>query len=160
MDQMKGYQYNVIENTLTVTAWFQKRAGQVGTPEYKTVVQIRQDHPNVKVIRKKGSASACINAIRFADMEYYISLFPEERQDDLKKRLERTKALSKTHASPYKYVLDWFLDYFPCFNADPVFDEDGNAVNLKTKDDIDMDSQEDEMTKSLTHVKENECAAS
>ena len=136
-----GYVFDVTCNTLTMTSAFARKASQAGTPEYKTVVQIQQDHPNVRIIRKTGSASTRINTVKFADMEYYIGLFPKERQAELKKRFEKTKALSITHASPYKYVLDWFLDYFHFFNADPMFDKDGNVVNFKTKDDLIMDGR-------------------
>ena len=50
-------------------------------------------------------------------------------------RYTHVRALSKTHASPYKYVLDWFNDYFPHYNDDMIaFDKDNQPI-LKTKDD-------------------------
>ena len=68
-------------------------------------------------------------------MEHYIAQIPQNRQKNLMNRYTHVRALSKTHASPYKYVLDWFNDYFPHYNDDMIaFDKDNQPI-LKTKDD-------------------------
>ena len=87
-------------------------------------------------------------------MEHFIKQFPQERQKSLLERYNKVKALSKTHRSPYKFVLDWFLDYFPLYNTDAAFDENGNLTILKTKDDLDQEDLQDEMVTTLEAIKE------
>ena len=87
-------------------------------------------------------------------MEHFIKQFPQERQKSLLERYNKVKALSKTHRSPYKYVLDWFLDYFPLYNSEAAFDEKGNLTILKTKFDIEDNDLQNEMDVTLEAVKE------
>ena len=75
-------------------------------------------------------------------------------QASLMERYKKVKALSKTHRSPYKFVLDWFLDYFPLYNNDAAFDENGNLTILKTKFDVEENDLQAEMDATLEAVKE------
>ena len=70
-------------------------------------------------------------------------------------RYHHVRALSKTHASPYKYVLDWFNDYFPHYNDDMIaFDKDNQPI-LKTKGDKEMKKMEKEIEKGVQQLKNN-----
>ena len=150
-----GYNYDIISNTLTITAVFAKKASQIGTQEYSTMMILRRDNPGL-IVKKAECANRTpvANAVKFADMEYYISLFPLEKRDTLMKMYKTMRVLSKTHASPYQFVRDWFLDYFPYFNADPTFDENGNQTNLLTKTDMELKAQEEEFSAMVDKVKD------
>ena len=130
--------YDFLTNTLYVTKNYLDKAGIFGSPEYKEIKKYRDDNANMKI----------------EIMEHFIKQFPQERQKSLLERYNKVKALSKTHRSPYKFVLDWFLDYFPLYNSDAAFDENGNLTILKTKFDIEENDLQSEMDATPEAVKE------
>ena len=140
--------YDFLTNTLYVTKSYLDKAGIFGSPEYKEIKKYRDDNANMKIEIVKRNPSKIDNrptTVKYADMEHFIKQFPQERQKSLLERYNKVKALSKTHRSPYKYVLDWFLDYFPLYNNDVAFDEDGNVTILKTKDDVEQGNLQKEL---------------
>ena len=151
---MIGCNYDFVNNTLNMTASFAKKAGILGTPEYNQVKQYRLDNPGMKInVEKRTSKAKKVDLVTFKDMENYMNLFPEEKKAILLKQYKRVKACSKTHSSPYKFVLDWFEDYFPLYHEMPEFDENGEQMNLKTKMDLENEKLQEEMDKQLEAVK-------
>lgn len=140
--------YDFLTNTLYVSKAYLDAAGVFGSPEYKEIKKYRDDNAGMKIEVVTRTASKSENrpvAVKYADMEHFIRQFPQKRQKGLLERYEKVKALSKTHRSPYKFVLDWFLDYFPLYNNDVSFDEDGNVTILKTKDDVEPENLQKEL---------------
>ena len=140
--------YDFLTKTLYVSKAYLDAAGVFGSPEYKEIKKYRDDNANMKIEVVKRTASKSENrpvTVKYADMEYFIRQFPQERQDGLMERYKKVKALSKTHRSPYKFVLDWFLDYFPLYNEDAAFDENGNVTILKTKDEVGQERLQKEL---------------
>ena len=82
-------------------------------------------------VEKRTSKAKKVDLVTFKDMENYMNLFPEEKKAILLKQYKRVKACSKTHSSPYKFVLDWFEDYFPLYHETPEFDENGDLTDWK-----------------------------
>ena len=149
--------YDFLTNTLYVTKSYLDKAGIFGSPEYKEIKKYRDDNANMEIKVVKRAAAKSDNrpvTVKYAEMENFIRKFPQERQKSLMERYNKVKALSKTHRSPYKFVLDWFLDYFPLYNSDAAFDADGNLTILKTKDDLDQEDLQDEMVTTLEAIKE------
>ena len=144
--------YDFLTNTLYVTKNFLDKAGIFGSPEYKEIKKYRDDNAGMKIEVVKRTASKSDNrpvTVKYADMEHFIRQFPQKRQKGLLERYEKVKALSKTHRSPYKFVLDWFLDYFPLYNNDAAFDENGNVTILKTKDEVERENLQKELEDSV-----------
>ena len=151
---MNGYNFDFANNVLNMTAAFAKKAGVLGTPEYETVKKFRADNPGMKInVEKRTNKVKKEALVTFKDMENYMNLFPEEKKAILLKQYKRVKACSKTHSSPYKFVLNWFEDYFPCYHDMPEFDENGEQTNLKTKVDLENEKLQEEMDKQLEAVK-------
>lgn len=151
--------YDFLTNTLYVSKAYLDAAGVFGSPEYKEIKKYRDDNANMKIEVVKRAAAKSDNrpvTVKYADMEHFIRQFPQEHQKGLLERYEKVKALSKTHRSPYKFVLDWFLDYFPLYNNDAAFDENGNVTILKTKDDLKQEKLEAEMKAALCEIKHPE----
>ncbi len=149
--------YDFLTNTLYVTKSYLDKAGIFGSPEYKEIKKYRDDNANMKIEIIKRNPSKTDNrptAVKYADMEHFIKQFPQEQQKSLLERYNKVKALSKTHRSPYKFVLDWFIDYFPLYNSDAAFDENGNLTILKTKFDIEENDLQAEMDAALEAAKE------
>ena len=151
---MNGYNFDFANNVLNMTAAFAKKAGVLGTQEYETVKKLRADNPGMKInIEKRTNKVKKEALVTFKDMENYMNLFPEEKKAILLKQYKRVKACSKTHSSPYKFVLDWFEDYFPLYHEMPEFDENGEQTNLKTKVDLEKEKLEEELDTQLEAVK-------
>lgn len=137
--KIAGYSYDALTNTLTMTASFAKKASQLNTPEYKTLLQLRLDNPGMKI--EKATPKASSNrpvSIPFAKMEEYIA-----QCRDSQKRLNafnKVKALSKIQASPYAYVRTWFLDNYANYSEQPEFDADGFVV-VKTKSEVEAEKK-------------------
>jgi len=161
MTKTSAIRYDFLTNTLYVTKRYLDKAGIFGSPEYKEIKKYRDDNANMKIEVVKRAAAKSDNrpvTAKYADMEHFIKQFPKEQRESLMERYNKVKALSKTHRSPYKFVLDWFLDYFPLYNSDAAFDENGNLTSLKTKDDLEQEKLEAEMKAALTKVKNPEIA--
>lgn len=157
MTKTSAIRYDFLTNTLYVTKSYLDKAGIFGSPEYKEIKKYRDDNPNMKIEVVKRAAAKSDNrpvTAKYADMEHFISQFPKEQRESLMERYNKVKALSKTHRSPYKFVLDWFLDYFPLYNSDAAFDENGNLTILKTKFDVEENDLQAEMDATLEAVKE------
>ena len=137
--KIAGYSYDALTNTLTMTASFAKKASQLNTPEYKTLLQLRLDNPGMKI--EKATPKASSNrpvSIPFAKMEDFIA-----QCRDSQKRLNafnKVKALSKIQASPYAYVRTWFLDNYANYSEQPEFDADGFVV-VKTKSEVEAEAK-------------------
>ena len=157
MTKTSAIRYDFLTNTLYVTKSYLDKASIFGSPEYKEIKKYRDDNPNMKIEVVKRAAAKSDNrpvTAKYADMEHFISQFPKEQRESLMERYNKVKALSKTHRSPYKFVLDWFLDYFPLYNSDAAFDENGNLTILKTKFDVEENDLQAEMDATLEAVKE------
>ena len=149
--------FDFLTNTLHVTKAYLDKAGVYGSPEYKEIKKYRDDNPGMEIKVVKRAAAKSDNrpvTAKYADMEHFIKQFPEGQRESLMERYKKVKALSKTHRSPYKFVLDWFIDYFPLYNSDAAFDENGNLTSLKTKDDLEQEKLQEEMKKSIEEIKE------
>ena len=106
-----AYVFDVVNNTLTVSAAFLKKASQLNTPEYMIVKQLRADNPGMTIVKaeKRSCENRPVN-ITFKKMEEFIGLCADS--EERKKAFAKVKALSKIQASPYKYVKTWFLNLY------------------------------------------------
>lgn len=97
-----------------VTKAFEKQARIFGTPEYREWRAYRQDFPNAqmvpKTIKKAKNKKNDAKNRTYEKMAEYISL--QENADELMKEFEAQKKLSIVQKSPYRFVLNWFLDTF------------------------------------------------
>ena len=128
--KMKGYKIDFTTNTLTMNYKFHAASQEYGTDENKLVKDILTDFPNLTVNVKAGREVKATNRnkrLTYANMEKHISAY--DNANDLLNVFETVKALSKTAASPYKYVLDWFVAQFPDYDKAPVF-KDGKLTVL------------------------------
>ena len=124
----EGYKILFNENTVIMNYKFAAAAAKYGTPENKLMKNIREDFPGMAevVISGREQTSAKSNSrLTYENMETHIKVY--ENADELMDVFESVKALSKTCASPYKYVRDWFEAQFPNYKKAPVF-QDGKLT--------------------------------
>ena len=125
----KGYKINFATNTLVMNYKFYAASQEYGTDENNLVKAILADFPTLTVVVKAGRDVKTANKnkrLTYANMEKHISAY--ENSAELLDVFETVKALSKTAASPYKYVTDWFVVQFPDYKKAPVFKEEKLSV--------------------------------
>lgn len=125
-----GYKIVFAANTVVMNYKFAAAAGQVGTEEYNIMKQIREDFPGMAEITVSGREQKSPrknSRLTYANMEQHIKAY--DNSDDLMEVFKTVKTLSKTAASPYKYVADWFVAQFPDYKKTPVFKE-GKLITL------------------------------
>ena len=146
-----GYAYDAIENVLTCSESFLKKASRLNSPEYNVLKQFRTEIPGLKIEKgEKKSGNRPLN-ITFAKMEEYI-----KNCRDGETRLEafkKVKSLSKIQSSPYQYVRTWFLDNYANYSEQPTFDADGFVV-VKTKSEMEAEKKAQEEAETAQTVAE------
>ena len=102
-----------------VTKAFEKQARIFGTPEYREWRAFLAENPGTemvtKTIKKKKDKKNDAKNRTYKKMAEYISL---QENDALMKEFEAQKKLSIVQKSPYRFVLNWFLDTFPELKED------------------------------------------
>ena len=126
---MNGYNFDALNNTLTISASFAKKASKVGSLEYNIILKLRKDFPDLTIqqeAKKKGK-----KGINYTQMEDFIAM--HRNKDELKAEMDKVRQLSRIQPMPYKYVKTWFENRFPYFSDDqPTFDADGFIVDAAT----------------------------
>ena len=123
--------FDFLRNVLTCSASYLKKASQLGTEEYREVLQYRHDNPGMTIeVMEKKSAANRPASITFAQMEKFISLCRDS--ENRLNQFQKIKSLSKIQSSPYSYVKTWFLNNYANYSEQPEFDEEGFVI-VKTK---------------------------
>ena len=117
-----GYRINYITNSVIVTRKFLEEASTLG-PAADIMNQLRALGFTIVV---KAPEKRKSSRLTYAKMENFIECV--ENSEDYMSEFEMVKALSKSQSNPYIYVKTWFLNNFPNYSEQPVFDEDGFVV--------------------------------
>lgn len=123
-----GYNYDALNNTLTISASFAKKASKVGSLEYSIILKMRHDFPNLTI--QQEAKRKCKKSITFGQMEEFIAQHRDA--DELMRIFEKVKKLSRVQPMPYKYVKTWFENHFPYYSEQPTFDADGFVIDPVT----------------------------
>ena len=114
---MKKYDIDYINETITLTAAFLRKASTLGTPEYKEMIELRRSLPSFQFVKAEAAKkTASMNKnLTYQNMREYIANIAESKEAAATLLDEMTKvvALSKIQPNPYKYVQAWFLNQFP-----------------------------------------------
>lgn len=125
---MNGYNYNALNNTLTISASFAKKASKVGSLEYNIVVKLRHDFPDLTIEQEAKKASK--RSITYAQMGDFISF--HRNANELTKMFNNVLMLSRIQPMPYNFVKTWFENRFPYYSEQPTFDADGYVIDPVT----------------------------
>ena len=127
-----GYNFDALNNTLTISASFAKKASKVGSLEYNIILKLRKDFPDLTIqqeAKKEGK-----KGLTFGQMEDFIAL--HRNAEELTVLFNKVRKLSRVQPMPYKYVKTWFEDRFPYYSDQPTFDEDGFIVDPATLNNL------------------------
>lgn len=127
-----GYNFDALNNTLTISASFAKKASKVGSLEYNIVLKLRRDFPNLTIQREEKKEGK--KGLSFVQMENFIAMHRNAKE--LTSLFEKVKKLSRVQPMPYKYVKTWFEDRFPYYSDQPTFDDEGFIVDPATLNNL------------------------
>ena len=131
---MNNYTFDHINNTLTVTASFLKKAGILNSPEYKTIMQFKANHPGLEIKKADAPKREQRHHVKMAQMVQFIKTMDRLNRTNVYDQYLTIKELSRIQRSPYKYVEDWFRTTYPNFEKVASFDEKGQLI-FKTSEE-------------------------
>ena len=120
----KPYAIDFTTNTVTVTKKFLEAAQMIGTPEFNTMMQIREMG---MTIITKAPAKKKNTKLTYDKMKKYIALLDEAEK--YQKEFDAVLVESKAYDSAYAYVLKWFKKTFPSYGKQPERDANLKIVN-------------------------------
>ena len=130
---MEKFVFDVISQTLTITAKFAKMMNDPQSDEYKLVQQFRKDFPNLTIAKKthksathyttkSGEKYNCnqFKNLTFDRMEKFISALPQSKSYEHEYKFVKDFA-SAVQTNGYTLVRKWFVAQFPEFRKNPLF---------------------------------------
>ena len=131
---MEKYKFDVVSQTLTVTANFADKMNDPSSDEYKLVVQFQSDFPNLKIAKRTHkSPSKCtskdtgekFNCNQFKNLSYdrmekFIKALPKS-ESYLREYTFVKDFASAIQTNGYTLVRKWFVAQFPEFRKNPLF---------------------------------------
>ena len=119
-----NYSIDFVSNTVTVTKKFTEAASQIGTPEFHTMMQLRE--MNLTIVTK-APAKRKNTQLTYKKMQKYISCLEdaEKYQEEFKVVCEEAKA----QPSAYHYVASWFDKTFPNYGKLPERNTSLKVIN-------------------------------
>ena len=130
---MEKFSFDVVSQTLTITAKFAKMMNDTQSDEYKLVSKFRTDFPNLTITRKthksatnyttkSGEKFNCnqFKNLTYERMEKFISALPQS-EDYLREYKFVKNFASAIQTNGYTLVRKWFVAQFPEFRKNPLF---------------------------------------
>ena len=130
---MEKYKFDVVSQTLTVTANFADKMNDPSSDEYKLVVQFQSDFPNLKIAKrthksatsyttKSGEKFNCnqFKNLTYDHMEKFIKALPKSERYLREYEFVKDFA-SAIQTNGYTVVRKWFVAQFPEFRKNPLF---------------------------------------
>ena len=130
---MEKFVFDVISQTLTITAKFAKMMNDPQSDEYKLVQQFRKDFPNLTIAKKthksatnyttkSGEKFNCnqFKNLTYDRMEKFISALPQS-EGYLREYTFVKDFASAIQHNGYTLVRKWFVAQFPEFRKNPLF---------------------------------------
>ena len=130
---MEKFVFDVISQTLTITAKFAKMMNDPQSDEYKLVQQFRKDFPNLSIAKKthksathyttkSGEKFNCnqFKNLTYDRMEKFIKALPKS-ESYLREYTFVKDFASAIQTNGYTLVRKWFVAQFPEFRKNPLF---------------------------------------
>lgn len=131
---MEKYKFDVVSQTLTVTANFADKMNDPSSDEYKLVVRFQSDFPNLTIAKRTHkSPSKCtskatgekFNCNQFKNLTYdrmekFIKALPKS-ESYLREYTFVKDFASAIQTNGYTLVRKWFVAQFPEFRKNPLY---------------------------------------
>ena len=129
---MEKFKFDVVSQTLTITAKFNEQMANPESAEYKLVMQLRTDFPNLTIARKthktpshyttkSGEKFNCnqFKNLTYDRMEKFISALPQI-EEYMREYTFVKEFGSLVQTNAYTLVRKWFVAQFPEFRKNPL----------------------------------------
>ena len=115
---MTNIRINYEKETIEITKAYSKRAGIVGSAEYKELKEVKLDNPTFKiVVREASKKSNPSKNITYNKMKKYLkAIGDQEGLKELEERIENKRYSAKENAEKYNEIKKWFLDTYTTIN--------------------------------------------
>lgn len=132
MKKAQAYAIDFVTNTVTITRKFAAAASQIGSPEFHTMMQLRE--MNLTVVTKTPSKKKN-SLLSYKKMKKYIDCMEdaEKYQEEFDIICEESKA----QPAPYHYVANWFKATFPNYGKLP--ERNTNLKIINTPENYDQE---------------------
>lgn len=130
---MEKFSFDVVSQTLTITAKFAKMMNDTQSDEYKLVAKFRNDFPNLTITKKthksatnyttkSGEKFNCnqFKNLTYDRMEKFIKALPKS-EGYLREYTFVKDFASAIQHNGYTLVRKWFVAQFPEFRKNPLF---------------------------------------
>ena len=130
---MEKFVFDVVSQTLTITAKFAKMMNDTTSDEYKLVQRFRKDFPNLTIAKKTHKSATSyttksgekFNCNQFKNLTYdrmekFIAALPKN-EGYLREYLFVKNYASFIQHNGYTLVRKWFVAQFPEFRKNPLF---------------------------------------
>ena len=130
---MEKFKFDVVSQTLTISAKFDEQMANPKSEEYNLVMQFRADFPNLTIARKthktpshyttkSGEKFNCnqFKNLTYDRMEKFIAALPQN-EDYMREYTVVKKFGTSVNGNGYPLVREWFMAQFPEFRKNPLF---------------------------------------
>ena len=130
---MEKFKFDVVSQTLTISAKFDEQMANPMSEEYKLVMQFRADFPNLTIVRKTHKTPSHyttksgekINCNQFKNLTYdrmekFIAALPQNEEYMREYTVVKNFGTS-VNGNGYPLVREWFMAQFPEFRKNPLF---------------------------------------
>ena len=121
----KHYEIKWETRKVIVTRAFVEKASQLGTDEFKTMMELQQ--LGMDIVVKGAPKRKGVHRATYNQMRAYISCL--EDADRYLAEFEQTRIASLEKPNPYLHVVEWYEKTFPNHNAKPEYDENHYIIN-------------------------------
>ena len=130
----RGYSYNPINNTLSLSATFIKKASRLGTEEYNILLQYQKDHPKLTIAEmEKKPSEHKRESITYVRMEGVIN---HCRDKEVRMaQYKRMRTLAEMQDAPFHKLKVWFLANYANYDSMDDVDDEGFFLP-KTKEQV------------------------
>jgi len=137
-----GHYIDIANNTIYVSAAFNKKSEIYGTPECQTMTAILNAFPGIEIQVQTSSRKNSV--IPYDLMEKYIKIMPDAAGNLIE--FERIKKMSRAYRSAYRFVADWFETKFPHYGELLVKDEKTGKITWNAVEQYKMAQAESKKT--------------
>lgn len=130
---MEKFKFDVVSQSLVITARFAEAMNNPQSAEYKLVSQFNKDFPNLTITRKThksangyitedGERFSCnqFKNLTYKNMEAFMDGLPQA--EAYRKEYDFLKSCAATiQHNGYTLVRKWFVKQFPAFRKNPLF---------------------------------------
>ena len=129
---MEKCSFDAVSRTLTITAKFAEMLNDTRSEEYKLIVQLRHDFPDLQVVRRTHRTPTRYHTksgeiykrnqfkdLTYERMEKFMSVLPQKEAYLTEYETVKAFACAAKH-NGYSIVRKWFVEQFPHFRKDPL----------------------------------------